>query len=952
MNNMLKGITLLLALLAQPCAAYTDPGQPFIEQSLAATGQKNWSVARDAAARAVALQPENGFALLLLGNAQIGLRDIVGAKATLTKAWYADNSNHDTARLIGYLELIGGNGAAAREWVSRSLRLMATEDQFAIHLADCDDMVNQYGQAGAFNDLKAFSQGEFNRLNRGRDMAAIKAQYGAGVQALNGGNPSHAETQITQAMNRLKSLPSAPAPYVVSSYAFAVTLFLGANDAARAQRFLQVGLDYQAQQRPDNPLWHARLVDHQANLAVAYAQPQRAIEAVDRFLAAYPEHPFPSAIAGLVNRRINARLAMPEPNRAAITADANLLLKVAANAGGSADYFRALGYNALTVAALMGNTQADRDATRQAGEQALALATAGNFADILPQIWSNMAIIHFRGGDRARGLDMARRSAEQQRQAGNYIGAVTALNNLGAMLLFGGQPADAVAPLQEAVQFVENHRANVPVDARIDFIGQQVSAYQFLAMAYGKLNQAQPLYDTLENSRGRVLAETMGLGRNLARADVAWVQQNLRADEAAVLFGVTEPGAVAISVVTREGVRSVYSENRQFMSQLRTLASVYQKAFASLPANERSFNPFQARGMDDVGLSISLLREIMQAEEGHTALAATRDQVLALFHQLLVAPVEPLLAGKTRLVISADEYLSFVPFEALRDNRGQYLIQRYAVRYTPSMTVWRAIAARKYPPSRKPILAFGGAIYEPYTASTPLATDEPSFRAVQRSVLENFRTGRSQRANYAAIGVTGQSWSYLPGTLKEVAVIQQTVPGVTALYAQDFSEARIKAMSRSGELAQYKVLHLATHGMVVPTLPELSTVITSLPMTEQGGEDGYLAAGEIKDLKLQADFVALSACETGLGKVYAGEGVGGLTRAFLQAGANGMSVSLWAISDAATMMFMAGLYNLAAHDGMNYADAMADMKRRFIAGEFGEENRHPNFWAPFAYYGI
>lgn len=949
---MKKILLLTLALLAAPAVPAADAQQALLDQALAATGAKNWPAARDAAARAVALNPENGFALLLQGNAQLGLRDIAGAKATLLKAWYADNSNADIARLIGYLELLGGNSAAARDWVSRALRLMSSEDPYAMHLADCDDMARQYGNAAGFADLKTFSHGEFTRFQRGRELAALKDQYGAGVQALNGGNPAAAEAAITQAMNRLKALPSAPAAYVVSSYAFAVSLFLGANEAERAQRFLQLGLDYQAQQRPDNPLWHARLIDQQANFAIAFAQPQRAIDAVDRYLAANPKHPFPSAIAGLVNRRINARLALPEPNRAAITADANLLLQVAGTAGGSADYFRALGYNALTVAALMGNTQPDRDAARRAGEQTLALAIAGNFTDLLPQVWSNMAIIYFRGGDKARGLDMARKSTDAQKAAGNYMGAVTALNNLGAMLLFGDQPAEAVAPLQEAVQFVENHRASVPADARIDFIGQQVSAYQFLAMAYGRLNQAQPLYDTLENSRGRVLAETMGLGRGQPRADIAWVQQNLRADEAAVLFGVTEPGAVAISVVTREGVRSVYSENRQFMGQLKNLASVYQRAFAPPPASERSFNPFQARGMDEVGLSISLLREIMQAEEGHTALAATRDQVLNLFHQLLIAPVEPLLAGKTRLVISADEYLSFVPFEALRDARGQYLIQRYAVRYAPSMTVWRAIAARQYPPTRKSILAFGGAVYEPYVASAAPATDEASFRAVQQRVLENFRSNRSQRANYAAIGVTGKSWSYLPGTLKEVAVIQQTVPGVTAYYAQDFSEARIKAMSRSGELAQYKVLHLATHGMVVPTLPELSTVITSLPLTEQGGEDGYLAAGEIKDLKLQADFVALSACETGLGKIYAGEGVGGLTRSFLQAGANGMSVSLWAISDAATMIFMAGLYNLSAHGNMSYADAMADMKRRFIAGEFGEDNRHPNFWAPFAYYGI
>lgn len=953
MKKMLTPLLLALLLPQLVPAALANDDQAFIDQAMAATGAHNWSLAREAATQAVTLNNENGLALLLLGNAQLELRDYATAKTSLYKAWYADNSNPDTARLIAYVEVLAaGNLTGAREWITRAARLMTREDQLAMHLADCDSTGARHGKAPQFAELKAFGSSEFARFNRGRDLVAIQQQYAAGVAALNAGKAAAGAAQIKQAMLQLSTMASAPAGYVVSSYAYAGNLFLAANQPEHARDFARLGLDYQTRQQPDNPLWHARLIDQQANLDIAYGQPQQAVDNISRFMAANPGLPFPATSAQLLNRRIIARLALPEQDRNAITADANSLLAAAAKSGAAADYFRALGWNALTVAALMGNTPPDRTAARQHGEQALAIATSNNYADILPQIWSNLAIIYFRSGDRARGLDMARKSTEAQKAAGNFMGAVTALNNLGAMLLFGGQPAEAVAPLQEAVQFVENQRLNVPLENRIDFIGQQVSAYQFLAMAYGKLNQPQPLYDTLENSRGRVLAETMGLGKGMARADLAWVQQNLAADEAAVLFGVTEPGAVAISVVTRESVRSVYSENRQFMAQLKHLAATYQRAFAPPPAGERSFNPFQARGMDDVGLSISLLREIMQAEEGSTTLAATRDQVLGLFHQLLFAPVEPLLAGKTRLVISADEYLSFVPFEALRDARGQYLVQRYAVRYAPSMTVWRAIAARKYPPARKPMLAFGGAIYEPYAASASPVNDEAGFRAVQQSVLNNFRTGRSQRANYAAIGVTGQSWNYLPGTLREVAVIQQSVPGVTAYYAQDFSEARIKAMSRSGELAQYKVLHFATHGMVVPTLPELSTVVTSLSMTEQGGEDGYLAAGEIRSLKLQADFVALSACETGLGKIYAGEGVGGLTRSFLEAGANGMSVSLWAISDSATMIFMAGLYNLAARDGVSYADAMTDMKRRFIAGEFGDENRHPNFWAPFAYYGI
>ena len=116
-------------------------------------------------------------------------------------------------------------------------------------------------------------------------------------------------------------------------------------------------------------------------------------------------------------------------------------------------------------------------------------------------------------------------------------------------------------------------------------------------------------------------------------------------------------------------------------------------------------------------------------------------------------------------------------------------------------------------------------------------------------------------------------------------------------------------------------------------------------------EDGYLRIDEIVELKLEADFVNLSACETGLGKVYSGEGVVGLTQAFLLAGANSLSVSLWQVPDASTTDFMVALYKIVAEEGLSYADAIAEVKRRFIKGEFGEQWRAPRYWAPFVYYG-
>ena len=108
---------------------------------------------------------------------------------------------------------------------------------------------------------------------------------------------------------------------------------------------------------------------------------------------------------------------------------------------------------------------------------------------------------------------------------------------------------------------------------------------------------------------------------------------------------------------------------------------------------------------------------------------------------------------------------------------------------------------------------------------------------------------------------------------------------------------------------------------------------------------------KIEQLKLKADFVNLSACETGLGKIFGGEGIVGLTQSFLLAGANGLSVSLWSVNDASTSKFMVALYNLVEQKKIGYGDAITEIKRDFIQGKFGEVYKSPYYWAPFVYYG-
>jgi CHAT domain-containing protein len=190
----------------------------------------------------------------------------------------------------------------------------------------------------------------------------------------------------------------------------------------------------------------------------------------------------------------------------------------------------------------------------------------------------------------------------------------------------------------------------------------------------------------------------------------------------------------------------------------------------------------------------------------------------------------------------------------------------------------------------------------------------------------------------------------IPASLKEIEKIKQIIPDADTLLNSSVTEEKIKQMSVQGILKNYKILHFSTHGIAIPQIPQLSALILSLKNSESN-EDGFLNMNEVAGLQINADFVNLSACETGGGKVYSGEGITGLSQAFLIAGANGLLASQWEIDDDATSVFMEEFYKIIKDEKVSFAKAINDVKRKFIKGETNIFWKLPFFWAPFLYYG-
>jgi len=177
-------------------------------------------------------------------------------------------------------------------------------------------------------------------------------------------------------------------------------------------------------------------------------------------------------------------------------------------------------------------------------------------------------------------------------------------------------------------------------------------------------------------------------------------------------------------------------------------------------------------------------------------------------------------------------------------------------------------------------------------------------------------------------------------------------PGDVSLGAAA-TEANIKRLNSEGRLAQYRVLHFATHGVMAGEISGAGEpgLILTPPSKQTDDDDGYLSASEVASLKLDADWVILSACNTAAGGAQSAEALSGLARAFIYAGARSLLVSHWAVNSAATVKLITHAVGVAAGEKeLSHSEAL---RRAMIAmidkGDVREA--HPAFWAPFVVVG-
>jgi CHAT domain-containing protein/Tfp pilus assembly protein PilF len=314
-------------------------------------------------------------------------------------------------------------------------------------------------------------------------------------------------------------------------------------------------------------------------------------------------------------------------------------------------------------------------------------------------------------------------------------------------------------------------------------------------------------------------------------------------------------------------------------------------------------------------------------------------------NQMLLGPVAK-SAGDKRLVIVADGALQYVPFAVLVRAGSNAVNASTAneIISLPSISVLSQLrrdhVAGQSPATvpTKAVAVFADPVFEPDDPRLPLAS--------RKKVTRESSSALAQSQSNFDFGPNGQGLPRLFASREEAKAILALAPSGSSYGALDFEANRERAIGP--ELRQYRVVHFATHGLLNTSRPQLSGVVLSL-YDEKGKErDGFLRLNQIYNLRLSSELVVLSACSTALGKEVKGEGLIGLTRGFMYAGAPRVIASLWKVDDEATGELMKLFYRNLFQRQMTAARALRTAQ---LEMQQQERWRSPYYWGAFVLQG-
>ena len=290
-----------------------------------------------------------------------------------------------------------------------------------------------------------------------------------------------------------------------------------------------------------------------------------------------------------------------------------------------------------------------------------------------------------------------------------------------------------------------------------------------------------------------------------------------------------------------------------------------------------------------------------------------------------------------RVIVVADGALNYIPFQLLPGPSGNPLVANYEIVNAPSASILGQLRQEKQerPVNTKVLAAFGDAVfrsnYAQFKNSAP--SEAPASVAMERGLevdADSLEPDKIQSLVYSKFEL-----DYL-----------RNIAGQGALVATGFKASR--AVLEKTDFSQYAILHFATHGLLDPKDPKKLGLYLSMVNEAGQNEDGFITMQDVYNLRVPVSLVVLSACRTGLGEDIRGEGLIGLTRGFMHAGASSVVASLWKVNDEATADLMKYFYTNMLKKGMRPAAALREAQNTLRQDPHWSS---PHYWAGFTLQG-
>ncbi|EDZ92007.1 TPR repeat-containing protein [Limnospira maxima CS-328] len=616
--------------------------------------------------------------------------------------------------------------------------------------------------------------------------------------------------------------------------------------------------------------------------------------------------------------------------------------------------------------------------------QALPLLRAVGDRGMEATTLNNIGLVYDSLGEKQTALDYLNQALPLFRAVEDRGGEANTLTNMASLQRSQGELTEALVNMEKAINLTEELRSLAPPgELRQTFFSTVQDRYQLYIELLMELHQQNPQkgYDALafhasERSRARSLLELLaeaganireGVDPQLLQQEQSLIQQHNAIEHQRHELTRGQFTQAQIDALTTQS-QSLINQLNQLQTQIRVVSPNYANLQYPQPLN---LEQVQQQVLDDD----TLLLQYYLGEERSFLWAVTKDSItsyilpnsteieavatpyreainldntttvaqgLAL-SEILIAPVVNQLNNQ-RLLIVADGILQFIPFAALPipSQPDTPLLVEHEIVTASSATL---IANQREQLANRPTAAKAVAVIaDPiFESNDPRLNSQISSENHPPS-LDNLALARATRS--LGLGDTAPQLNRLEYSRLEAQNIAELFPENERIKALDFEASRYLATHPN--LSQYQIIHFATHGLIHPVNPELSGLVLSLFNPQGESDNGFLRLNDIFNLNLPAELVVLSACQTGLGREVRGEGLVGLTRGFMYAGARRVVVSLWNVNDLATSQLMTRFYQQMLNENQPPIIALRQAQlEMWNSGQW----QSPYYWGAFTIQG-